>query len=173
MNPGAVSDGDEGRLDVTIEESRDLAPLQALAIASGLDESGLPEGLEVTAWAARTAAGELVGTILLEYGPGLTVIHWLAVAEPYRGRKIATRLLESLEEEARRRRVSLLWTTARAPGFFLANGYDEAPDGPEARRLLGDCLSCRQYRHGCEPKAMVKALQRTGAHGRPSRPGEG
>jgi len=51
---------------------------------------------------------------------------------------------------------------ARAPAFFLAQGFAPAPPGVETDALLGGCLDCPQYRHGCEPQALTKRLEEAG-----------
>lgn len=50
------------------------------------------------------------------------------------------------------------WATARAPGFFLLNGFRQAEEGPEAAYLIGDRPLCPQYGRECTPQPMVKAI---------------
>jgi N-acetylglutamate synthase-like GNAT family acetyltransferase len=154
---GSPMAGDGGA--VTIGPTDDLDAMQALAVANGLDTTPLPPDCTIAAWAAHTPTGVLAGGIALEYGGALDVIHWLAVEQAYRGRGVATRLLDALEVDARRRGVSRLWTAARAPGFFLANGFSPVDEGAEAALLLADCPSCPQYGRECTPRAMVKYLR--------------
>jgi amino-acid N-acetyltransferase len=144
--------------DVTIAPTDDLDAMQALAVANGLDAGDLPSDREIAAWAARTPGGGLAGGIAVEFGGPLDIIHWLAVEEPYRRRGVATRLLDALETEARRRGVRRLWTAARTPAFFLANGFTAVDGGPEAAQMLADCPSCPQYGRECTPRAMMKDL---------------
>ena len=143
---------------ITIAPTDELQAVRVLGVANGLDDSELPPGCDVSVWAARDAAGELVGGVALEYGAALDVVHWLVVVERHRGRGVATRLLRVLEDEARRRGVRRLWTTARAPGVFFANGYHPVEEGAEHEMLFRDCISCPQYGHGCTPRVMVKEL---------------
>lgn len=149
-----------GPLDAAIEIVRtdDVATVRAFGVANGLDESEREGKVRFAAWEARTATGTLVGGITLERTAGLDIADWMAVDPKYRGRGIASRLLATLEEEARARGVQTLWITARAPGFFVANGYRAVDAGPEAEWLLGGCPSCPQYGHGCSPQPMVKDL---------------
>ncbi len=143
---------------IEIVRTDDVATVRAFGVANGLDE-GEREGKErLGAWEARTATGTLVGGITLERSGGLDIADWMAVDPAYRGRGIASRLLAALEQEARLRGVRRLWITARAPGFFAANGYRAVDSGPEADWLLGECPSCPQYGHGCSPQPMVKDL---------------
>ncbi len=148
--------GDAGQ--VRIAPTDDLDAVRALGVANGLDEGERDDRGLVAAWAARTADGTMVGAIALEGSAGLHVVNWMAVDPAFRGRGLATRLLAALEDEARRRGVRRLWATARAPGFFLANGFAPVDEGPEAAYLLGDCPECPQYGRGCTPRAVTKEL---------------
>jgi N-acetylglutamate synthase-like GNAT family acetyltransferase len=155
-----ASDGPAGGAgaEVTIAPTDDLEEMRALAVANGLDTTPLPPGCTIAAWAARGPSGDLAGGIALEYGGALEIVHWLAVEEPYRRRGVATRLLQALEADAMGRGVRRLWTAARTPGFFLANGFTPAEEGPEAAYLLADCPACPQYGRECTPRAMMKDL---------------
>ncbi len=161
--PGETApEGDEfapsRALEVEIVRTDDVGAVRALGIANGLDE-GEREGKDrIGAWEARTAGGALVGGITLERSGGLDSLDWMSVDVAYRGRGIASRLLAAAEREARSRGVRRLWVTARASGFFAANGYRRADRGPEADYLLGECPSCPQYGHGCTPEPMMKDL---------------
>jgi N-acetylglutamate synthase-like GNAT family acetyltransferase len=143
---------------VEVSATDDIDAVHALGVANGLDESERDEKGLVGAWAARTENGNMVGAIALERSGGLDVVNWMSVDAAYRGRRLASRLLVELEAEARRRGVRRLWATARAPGFFVANGFRPADDGPEATYLIGDCASCPQYGRDCRPQPMVKDL---------------
>jgi N-acetylglutamate synthase-like GNAT family acetyltransferase len=98
----------------------------------------------------------MVGAIALERYGDLDTVNWMAVDAAFRGRGLATQLLQALEREARARGMRRLWATARAPGFFVANGFGPVGHGPEADLLLGDCPSCSQYGRECTPQPMVK-----------------
>jgi len=148
-----------GHPDVVIAPSTDMEAIRKLGIANGLDESVRDETGLAGAWEARTVDGRLVGGIALERSGGLDVVNWMSVDAEYRGRGIASRLLAALEREARARGVRRLWATARAPGFFLANGFRVVTEGLEAEYLLGDCPSCPQYLSECTPRPMVKDLE--------------
>lgn len=150
--------GDDGAASVTIAPTDDLDAVRDLGVASGLDESEREEKGIVRAWAARTSGGALVGAIVLERSGGLDVVNWMSVDAASRGLGIASRLLAELEREARARGVRRLYATARAPGFFVANGFVPLPEGPESDYLLGDCPDCPQYGRECTPQAMCKDL---------------
>jgi GNAT superfamily N-acetyltransferase len=139
----------------------DLAAMRRLGVACGLEDEGRDGEGTVAAWGAHDGE-RLVGTIALERRDGLDTPNWLAVDERYRRRGLAAALYAALEAEARARGVRRLWVTARAPAFFLAQGYAPAPPGAERDALLGGCLDCPQYCHGCEPQALTKRLEEAG-----------
>jgi N-acetylglutamate synthase-like GNAT family acetyltransferase len=151
-------DVDPGEVKVTVAPTDDLDAVRALGIASGLDESERDEKGFVGAWAARAADGRLVGGIVLERSGGLDVVNWMSVDAAFRGLGIASRLLAELEREARARGVRRLHATARAPRFFVANGFVPLEEGPEREYLLGDCPACPQFGRECTPWAMMKDL---------------
>jgi N-acetylglutamate synthase-like GNAT family acetyltransferase len=144
---------------VTIAPTDDFEAVRALGVANGLEESDRDTSGFVAAWAARDDdTGAMVGAIAFETAASLDVVAVMAVNESHRGRGLGTLLLGELEAEARRRGVRRLYATARAPGFFLTNGFDLLGEGPEADYLLGECPACPQYGTECTPRAMTKDL---------------
>jgi N-acetylglutamate synthase-like GNAT family acetyltransferase len=144
---------------VSIAPTDDFEAVRALGIANGLEESDRDTSGFVAAWAARDDdTGAMVGAIAFETAANLDVVAVMAVNESHRGLGIASRLLAELEREARARGVRRLYTTARAPGFFVANGFVPLGEGPEQEYLLGECPSCPQYGRECTPRAMSKDL---------------
>ena len=91
--------------------------------------------------------------------------NWLAVDARYRRRGIAAALYGELEREARARGMRRLWVTARAPAFFLAQGFEPVAPGIERDALLGGCLDCDQFERECEPRALTKRLDVTSPRG--------
>jgi GNAT superfamily N-acetyltransferase len=148
-------------VSVVIGTLGDLAAMRRLGVACGLEDDGRDGECAVAAWGAYDGQ-RLVGAIALERRDGLDTPNWLAVDERYRRRGLAAALYAALEREARARGVRRLWVTARAPAFFLAQGYSPAPPGAGENALLDDCLDCPQYRHGCEPQALTKPLEEAG-----------
>ncbi len=100
----------------------------------------------------------MVGTISLDSYKGLTVVGRIAVSQAYRGSGLGRRLLTTLEAEARRRRLTELWATARTPGFFVAMGYSVVAEGRERDLLLSECFACGQYATECRPQAVRKTF---------------
>ncbi len=143
---------------VTIAPSTDVEAIRRLGIAAGLEDTGREGERFAAAWLAHDRTGRAVGAVALERCGGLDLVDWMSVDEAARGRGVGARLLRALEDEARARGVRRLYATARAPGFFLANGYVELPDGEVSRFLVGDCVTCPQFQRGCEPRPMAKDL---------------
>jgi N-acetylglutamate synthase-like GNAT family acetyltransferase len=142
----------------------------ALGVAAGLEYTeGDDEGL-VARWGAHDD-GRLIGTVALCLRRGMAIVSWMAVDEKYRGRGIGRLLMKTLEQEAVARGADRLWTTARAPGFYWANGFEPLDPGEPADFLLGPCLQCEQYGASCHPVAAAKALGRPG--GDAADPGRG
>ena len=156
---------------VQIARTDDLAAVRRLGVACGLEDSGRRDEQIEAAWGAF--AGErLVGAIVLERNQGLDAVNWMAVDGAYRRRGIAGRLCAALEREALARGVTRLWVTARAPAFFLSQGYAAAPAGDEWGILMGECPRCAQLGRGCEPQALTKRIDDSGPPGGPRREGE-
>jgi N-acetylglutamate synthase-like GNAT family acetyltransferase len=135
-----------------IAPSDDHAAAWALAKAAHLEVAETPEQ-PLAMWGAF-ADGRMVGTISLDTYGGLPVVGRIAVSQGYRGSGLGGRLLDALEGEARRRGLTELWATARAPGFFVAMGYSVVAEGRERDLLLSECLTCGQYATECQPQAV-------------------
>jgi N-acetylglutamate synthase-like GNAT family acetyltransferase len=146
---------------VTVAPLDDLVALRRLGVASGLEDEGRDDEGILAAWGAF--AGErLVGALCLERQGDLDTVNWVAVDEEYRGRGVASALYAELERAAKARGVRRLWVTARAPGFFLAQGFAIVPTGAEREALLGGCLECKQYGRECRPEALSKVVDEAG-----------
>jgi N-acetylglutamate synthase-like GNAT family acetyltransferase len=156
MSPGAP--GSDG---VVVGPLFDLAAMRRLGVACGLEDEGRDDEGILAAWGAFDG-GRLVGSICLERQGDLDTANWMAVDAGYRHRGIAAALYAELEREALARGMRRLWVTARAPGFFLTQGFAPVPAGPEGDALLGSCLDCAQFGRECRPEALTKTLQATG-----------
>ncbi|HET6474835.1 MAG TPA: GNAT family N-acetyltransferase [Thermoleophilia bacterium] len=144
--------------DVIIRPLTDFEAMRRLGVACGLEDAGSDDETIVAAWGAYDV-DRLVGSVALEKLGALDTANWLAVDDAYRRRGVAGDLYAALEREARARGMRRLWVTARAPAFFLAQGYECAPAGVESDTLLGSCLECEQYHRECEPMALSKRLE--------------
>ena len=152
-------------MSVAIRPLEDLAAMRRLGVACGLEDEGRGDETIIAAWGAFDG-GELVGTIALERYAGLDTANWLAVRDDHRRRGIAADLYAALEREARARGIRRLCVTARAPAFWVAQGFEELPPGPDADTMLGGCLDCDQYGRNCAPEALGKLLDKPGPDGR-------
>lgn len=141
-----------------IERTGDMDAIRRLGVACGLEDSDRGDEDVYAAWGAF-AGDVLAGSIVLERLQDLDTVNWMAVDEAHRGRGLASRLYAALEREARSRGMARLWVTARAPGFFVAQGYGPVEPGAEWETLLGECPQCEQYGRGCSPQALVKDLE--------------
>jgi N-acetylglutamate synthase-like GNAT family acetyltransferase len=143
--------------DVTIRPLDDLAAMRRLGVASGIEDEGRDDAGVLAAWGAYDG-DRLVGALCLERQDELATPNWLAVDKDHRRRGVAAALYAALEREAVARGIPRLWVTARAPGFFLAQGFEVVPPGPERDALLGECPQCPQYGRDCTPEALTKRL---------------
>jgi len=146
---------------VTIGPLDDLGAMRRLGVACGLEDEGRDDEGILAAWGAWDGE-RLAGVICLERQKDLDTVNWMAVDADYRRRGIAAALYAELEREALARGMRRLWVTARAPGFFLSQGFEPVSGGPERDALLGGCLDCGQFGRECSPEALTKTLQATG-----------
>ena len=141
---------------LVIKLSDDHAAALVLAKAAHL-EIAEPAKPPLAMWGAFVGA-RMVGTISFDTYKGLPVVGRIAVTQAYRGSGLGRRLLNTLEADARRRRLAELWATARAPDFFVAMGYSVVTKGAERDLLLSECFTCGQYGKECHPRAVRKTF---------------
>ena len=156
--------------DIQIVRTQDVAAVVALGTAAALEQAEHDmQGLQAL-WGAYHGE-RLVGAISWRRDAGRDLVGWLAVEEAYRGHGLGSRLLETMAQEARGGGVRRRWATARAPGFFLRNGFVEVEAGPVRDALLGGCPQCRQFGVTCEPQAVTRELLPLLPDGEPSTAG--
>ncbi len=139
-----------------IAPSDDLAASVALANEAELEVAS-DQAPPLAMWGAFDGE-RMVGTVSLNDYTGLPTVGRIAVERSFRGQGLGRRLLAELEQEARRRALSTLWATARAPGFFVANGFAVVTQGAERLLLLSECAECDQRGEMCHPRAVRKEL---------------
>lgn len=139
-----------------IAPSQDLAASVALAREAEL-EVAADRAPPLAMWGAFDGE-RTVATVSLNDYKGLPIVGRIAVKRAYRGQGLGRRLLAEVEQEALRRALPTLWATARAPGFFVANGFTVVTQGAEQVLLLSECVDCRQYGTMCHPQAVCKKL---------------
>ncbi|HET6495015.1 MAG TPA: GNAT family N-acetyltransferase [Thermoleophilia bacterium] len=140
-----------------IRRSDDFAAALTLARDALLEGPAYPEA-PLAMWGAFDG-DRMIGTVSLNDLGGLPLVERIAVTHSRRGRGLGRRLLAVLEEEASRNGHSVLYATARAPGFFVANGYAVLAGGAERDLLLADCAGCEQHAVSCRPQAVFKRLR--------------
>ena len=96
-------------------ETTDFSSMRRLALSSGLEE-GAYSGF-VRAYGFYDGS-ELVACAGLKEQSGVFSLECVAVKEAFRCRGLGRRLVESLEDDARKRGARKLWALARAPAFF-------------------------------------------------------
>lgn len=100
----------------------------------------------------------LVGCAALKVKEELFTVECLAVSEEYRGRGLGRSLIGMIESEAVARGANQIWALARAPGFFMRNGYRQMdPDSPGGPSMKG-CATCPQFNIACNPAIVQKML---------------
>jgi amino-acid N-acetyltransferase len=105
------------------------------------------------------ADGRLVGCVALRiYTPEAGEVRSLAVQADGSRRGIGRRLVESVEEEARRFGLAELFAFTYVPGFFGRLGYTEVGREALPQKAWKDCLRCPKFR-ACDEIAVRKQLQ--------------
>jgi N-acetylglutamate synthase-like GNAT family acetyltransferase len=150
--------------EVVVGPLEDFAAMRRLGVACGIEDDGRGDRSIAAAWGVWDGES-LVGCIALERYAGMDTANWLAVDRRHRRRGVATALYRVLEQEARARGMRRLWVTARAPAFFVAQGFEPVEPGTGRDALLGGCLECDQFGRECEPQALTKRLDVTGLDG--------
>ena len=88
----------------------------------------------------------------------LAEVRSLAVDEPYRGRGIGTRLVESCIEEARRLQIRRVMALTYEQRFFEKAGFEVVPKDTLPLKVWSECVHCPK-RDGCDEIAMVRFLK--------------
>ena len=142
----------------------DIPGLAALVEASARAGHLLPRSAaEIAAtlpqWIVAAEGDRIVGCAsLLPYGPDLSEVRSLAVAEPARGRGLGLALLGRLRQRARRRGVKTLFALTRSVTLFERAGYAVAPREMFPEKVWRDCRICPLIDH-CDEIAVVLPLK--------------
>ena len=132
-----------------------LLPRSPQSIAASIDD-----------WlvaAAYTESGpssgeEILGCVsLLSYPSGLVEVRSLAVQDSAQGLGIGRRLMESLIDEARRRRITTLFALTRVVGFFEQFGFAVTDRHRFPEKVWHDCWQC-PLRERCDETAVLLDL---------------
>jgi N-acetylglutamate synthase-like GNAT family acetyltransferase len=148
---------------------RPASPSDATQI-SALVEIGVQEGqllprtIETIAesvgdWVVAVDTGRVVGAgSLLPMTPVLAEVRSLVVAPEYRKHSLGGKIVQSLIEEAKARRIPTLFALTRAVIFFERLGFviSDKEDFPE--KVWRDCSIC-PVRFNCDEIALVKQIK--------------
>jgi amino-acid N-acetyltransferase len=129
------------------EREGQLLPRTLDAILNSIDD-----------WLVAEEGAAIVGCgSLIEMGPALSEIRSLAVAPGYRRIGIGARIVEALIEEARARRIPMVFALTRAVPFFEKLGFlvTVKEDFPE--KVWRDCLICPVH-NACDEVAVARSV---------------
>ncbi len=97
---------------------------------------------------------ELVGCGSLHlWTPDLGEIKSLAVAEPWRGKGLGSRLVQALLDEARRLRLPRVFALTDRVGFFTRNGFRLTDKATLPHKVWNECIFCPKF-HDCGEVAL-------------------
>ncbi len=140
---------------LVLRKTSDYGAMRSLALQAGLEDGNF-EGYEASF--GYFVDDNLVGCAALKVKEGLFTVECLAVSAEYRGRGLGRSLIGMVEVEAFARGASQIWALARAPGFFMKNGYRQMdPDSPGGPSMKG-CATCPQFNNTCRPAIVLKLL---------------
>jgi amino-acid N-acetyltransferase len=92
------------------------------------------------------------------YTPVAAEIRSVAVSPSVNGQGIGSRLVNSLEVEARECELEMLFAFTYVPGFFTKVGFQEVDRSELPLKAWKDCMRCPKFRC-CDEIAMVKYLE--------------
>jgi len=135
--------------------TEDYAAMKKLAVESGLEEGTL---IHIISSYGFYDGSELVGCAALRQERDLYSLECLAVRDRFRFQGLGSRLVSTIEKDAKARGAKRLWALARAPNFFKKMGYKESAVGAEGGPSLTSCANCPQYKRNCSPEILLKEL---------------
>ena len=104
------------------------------------------------------ADGELVGCASLElFTDELGEIRSLMIAEDHQGRGIASRMIQSLVERARKRNVGRVMALTYVPELFHKQGFRTVEKSVFPEKVWGICVNCYKF-HNCDEIAVLLEL---------------
>lgn len=94
---------------------------------------------------------------LKEYSPSLAEVAAVAVSPLAQGLGLGRRMVEAVEQLARKRGVPEVFALTVAPGFFDALGYQRVDRARYPEKIRRDCLGCTR-RFACNETCFAKSL---------------
>jgi predicted N-acetyltransferase YhbS len=133
----------------------DHLAMRSLALRAGLEEGSYDD---FDSSFGYFVGDVLVGCVALRVKEGVFTVECLAVSEEYRGMGLGSSLIRSVEAEAVARGAGQIWALARAPGFFLRNGYRRMDPSSPGAPSMKCCEECPQFNQICSPAIVSKTL---------------
>ncbi len=151
--------------EVTIRKA-DLRDAQAISELVNLGEREgqlLPRTLDsiresISDWVVAAEGAQVVGCgSLVEMGPTLSEVRSLAVAPSHRKSGLGSLLVRALIDEARDRRVPVVFALTRAVPFFERLGFATTVKEDFPEKVWRDCMIC-PVRNACDEVAVVRPV---------------
>jgi len=122
----------------------------ALLTTENLPAADLPEHLDN--FLVALEHGELIGVAGMEIYGQSALLRSVAVESAYRGKKIAKKLLQGIEDLARAKGIKAIYLlTETASGYFIKKGYQEIT----RNKVPEDVLGSTEFRFVCPQSAIV------------------
>lgn len=126
-------------------------------------EAGLPFFIPVkknllAQFAIRDADGRLGAAGRLEISYEHPMVEEIAVRKDLRRMGLGKKIVEAILNEAKARKIAMIWVMARAPELFRSVGFEPADDEELLAQLKEECRVCRDHVTVCNPILMKKRL---------------
>ncbi len=103
--------------------------------------------------------GRLLGCgALKEYSPSLAEVAAIAVAPEAQGSGTGRRIVEAVEDLARKRGIPEVFALTLEPDFFAALGYQRVDRARYPEKIRRDCIGCAR-RFACNETCFARELR--------------
>lgn len=107
---------------------------------------------------AVDASGHLVGCgALKEYSPSLAEVAAIAVDPAAQGLGLGRKIVDAVEDLARKRGIPEVFALTLEPSFFEALGYQRVDRARYPEKIRRDCIGCAR-RFACNETCFAKQL---------------
>ncbi len=144
----------------TLDDAQQIFDLVSLGEREG---QLLPRPIEsirasIDDWVVVEKAGRVIGCgSLLEMNPALGEVRSLAVAPEYRRNGVGAKVVHTLVDLARARRIPAVFALTRAVPFFEKLGFTVTSKEHFPDKVWRDCAIC-PMRLACDETAVVRML---------------
>lgn len=139
--------------EIKIIETKDYEIFNTLAKKFDLETSGLNDYFK--AWVAISNRKNIGGISLKKRGK-IYLLDIIAVDRKYQKLGLGKKLVLTLLEYLKKRKVSKLYVNTKVPEFFKKFNFKEIP--PSKSPIFSDCWNCPQYNKTCFPVHMILKL---------------